>query len=164
MQRSGWIVSLRSQKGREIEHLRRHRPSNPRLSVCADSLCCASKIQLPLACNRRRRRLHAADACLHRGCLRMNYSSTSTMKVQARQAKVQRGKGVLEAGHLLPASQLRNTPMAGGCTPWETAVCCPLAVGCSAPSRGQSTASSSTQNKTQPTPPRRWQNTSAQLF
>ena len=33
--------------------------------------------------------------------------------------------------------------MAGGCTPWETAVCCPLAVGYSKANRVQSTASSS---------------------
>ena len=163
MQRSGWIVSLRSQKGREIEHLRRHRPSNPRLSVCADSLCCASKIQLPLACNRRRRRLHAADARLHRGC-QMSFSLTSTIKPRTGQVRLRKGARLLEEGLTHPTLPLWRNLKAGGCTPWETAVCCPLAVGCSAPSRGQSTASSSTQNKTQPTPPRRWQNTSAQLF
>ena len=163
MQRSGWIVSLRSQKGREIEHLRRHRPSNPRLSVCADSLCCASQKRLPLAGDSRRRGLHAAGSRLHRGC-QMSFSLTSTIKPRTGQVRLRKGARLLEEGLTHPTLPLWRNLKAGGCTPWETAVCCPLAVGCSAPSRGQSTASSSTQNKTQPTPPRRWQNTSAQLF
>ena len=86
----------------------------------------------------------------------MTCSLTTTMETQTRHAKVQRGKGVLETGHLLPASQLRPTSMAGGCTPWETAVCCPLAVGYSKANRGQLTASSSTPRKKQKTQPRRW--------
>ena len=46
--------------------------------------------------------------------------------------------------------------VAGGCTPWETAVYCPLVVGYSKANRGQLTASSSTPRKKQKTQPRRW--------
>jgi len=49
-----------------------------------------------------------------------------------------------------------DSDVAGGFTPWETAVCCPLAAGYSKANRGQLTASSSTPRQRRRKQPRRW--------
>jgi len=49
-----------------------------------------------------------------------------------------------------------DSDVAGGFTLWETAVCCPLAVGYSKANRGQSTASSSTPRKRRGKQQRSW--------